>query len=219
MGDSGFIVLRDGFANSPFQQSVRSADRDGPSRGLASFALEGFCFNNPVQRVDPLGLKSCTEQGGTPKGGECCCAGEVMVPDSECCLKKTDDKGTSSYAIYADEDAATKVEEVSAWPHGFLRVEQTSCGFWPKGGKKKYLKLIPPFFPVEGYVYSPDPMDGGQSGVFVELNACEYDFVKFEKCVKDACKPRSAEKFHILFHNCRHWRGDLINECKENSKR
>ena len=41
--------------------------------------------NDPINKWDRLGLKSCESAGGKVKSGKCCCGGKEMNPSSECC--------------------------------------------------------------------------------------------------------------------------------------
>jgi hypothetical protein len=120
----------------------------------------------------------------------------------------------------------TKVERVDApFPligfesHYFLRIDGTSAGFWPKGGVKKLLSIIPEIW-VRGHVYSADPMSGNkQTSEFVWLDNCEYDVEKFRNCIKEKAKDHDEGWYNLLLHNCWHWREKQIEKCLKASKR
>ncbi len=102
--------------------------------------------------------------------------------------------------------------------HGGINVDGKTCGFWPEGGTKlrKFLTLFPLTW-VQGHVYQDDLMPP-ESEEPVKLDDCKYDIAKFKSCVSGECTDKKVGRYNLYFHNCRHWRGDVIKGCKEQSK-
>jgi RHS repeat-associated protein len=114
--------------------------------------------------------------------------------------------------------AETSFAYIAIESHYFLEVDGNTCGFWPKGGKKKLLSLLP-FMWVKGHVYSPDPLSPPEKLTPVKLDDCKYDIKKFKPCVQAQCYDHDTGRYNLLFHNCWHWRESLIDKCKKASKR
>ena len=114
--------------------------------------------------------------------------------------------------------AETPFRYIAIDAHYFLEVDGTTCGFWPRGGKKKLLSLLP-FMWVKGRVYSPDPMGPPQKLTPVKLDDCKYDIQRFKLCVEAHCYQHDMGLYNIVFHNCWHWRERLIESCKKASRR
>ena len=114
--------------------------------------------------------------------------------------------------------AETPLRYIAIEAHYFLEVEGTTCGFWPKGGKKKLLSLLP-FMWVRGEVRSPDDMAPARRLAAVKLEKCKYDIKRFKSCVQAQCHWHVAGRYNLLFHNCWHWRESLIEKCKQASRR
>jgi RHS repeat-associated protein len=115
--------------------------------------------------------------------------------------------------------AETPLRYIAIEAHYFLEVEGTTCGFWPKGGKKKLLSLLP-FMWVKGYVYSPDRMMEEQPRRDpVKLDPCRYEIGRFVSCIQSECYSLDAGLYNLVFRNCWHWREALIRRCMHASKR
>ena len=114
--------------------------------------------------------------------------------------------------------AETPFAYIAIESHYFLEVEGNTCGFWPRGGKKKLLSLLP-FMWVKGEVRSPDDMAPPEKLTPVKLDDCKYDIKKFKSCVQAQCNPHDTGRYNLLFYNCWHWRESLIEKCKKASKR
>jgi len=101
--------------------------------------------------------------------------------------------------------------------HYFLKVDGTTFGFWPAGGKKKLMSMLP-FMWVKGEVVSPDWIGSGEEKV-IKLDDCDYDIEKFNKCMKDSAKAGPSGRYNLIFNNCWHWREGVISECIKKAKK
>ena len=101
--------------------------------------------------------------------------------------------------------------------HYFLKVDGSTFGFWPAGGKKKLMSMLP-FMWVKGEVVSPDWIGSGEEKV-IKLDDCDYDIEKFNKCMKDSAKAGPSGRYNLIFNNCWHWREGVISECMEKAKK
>jgi len=131
--------------------------------------------------------------------------------------------GVNRLDYLGNEEVDTNTKRMQ-WPfplipenHYFLEVDGVSCGFWPLGASKKWSILL---LPVDAEVRSPDPLGSaaGTNGEAVKLDKCKYDIDKFNKCMKSACQSGEGGTYHLLFHNCWHWREAKISDCKEKAK-
>jgi len=168
-----------------------SRDPIGERGGMNLYAFVG---NNPVGRIDYLGLF--------------CCDGKWYNPITHCCRNKR---------IYREAFVPTGLKTCSAptqtqpmVDHVWIEADGWSAGFYPNGATDGSLP---------GQVQYPDPAVNRPNKRCnpVTLNPCQHDLDCFKNCV-DAFVNRTESNppnYHYLFYNCQNWLHDAIDGCMD----
>jgi uncharacterized protein RhaS with RHS repeats len=208
---------------------MRWLNRDpiGVNGGLNEY---GFAGNNPVCRIDMLGL--FVNQNAPPgKVSKPCCGGKIYNPSISCCIdgvitsRMPQGTGVAAVTEYGRTDPFFNQARNWLVKHAWIEFPGGSTGFGPNGN---------PYWPHPGLVAYPNDGSGGVRNDKtrvneIKLSPCNYDIQKFVDCVSS--KPIGEESTDFTGHHttgrlycvpwtdCRHYQQRLIMNCLNKAAR